>query len=85
MGKATLRLVSSISATYKRMRVYQRIERFSTDDCPKSKQLLRPITTGAGSAMNQSQFLAIILNSKRGKDHAYMVRLVLVLVLRLIG
>ena len=24
------------------------------------KQLLRPITTGANSAMNQSQFLAII-------------------------
>ena len=24
---------------------------------PKPKQLLRPITTGAGSAMNQSQFL----------------------------
>ena len=37
MGKATLRLVSSISATYKRMRVYQRIERFSTDDCRKTK------------------------------------------------
>ena len=30
---------------------------------PKSKQLLRPITTGAGSAMNQSQFLAITSNS----------------------
>ena len=30
---------------------------------PKPKQLLRPITTGAGSAMNQSQFLAIICNS----------------------
>ena len=27
---------------------------------PKPKQLLRPITTGANSAMNQSQFLAII-------------------------
>ena len=30
---------------------------------PKPKQLLRPITTGAGSAMNQSQFLAITCNS----------------------
>ena len=29
---------------------------------PKPKQLLRPITTGAGTAMNQSQFLAIICN-----------------------
>ena len=29
---------------------------------PKPKQLLRPITTGANSAMNQSQFLAIIWN-----------------------
>ena len=27
------------------------------------KQLLQPITTGAGSAMNQSQFLAITCNS----------------------
>ena len=27
---------------------------------PKPKQLLRPITTGAGSAMNQLQFVAII-------------------------
>ena len=37
----------------------------------KPKQLLRPITTGAGSATNQSQFLAITCNtvthSKRGK------------------
>ena len=30
---------------------------------PKPKQLLRPITTGAGSAMNQSQFPAITCNS----------------------
>ena len=30
---------------------------------PKPKQLLRPITTGAGGAMNQSQFLAITSNS----------------------
>ena len=40
-----------------------------TVEKPKPKQLLRPITTGANSAMNQSQFLAIICNlsSKRGK------------------
>ena len=30
---------------------------------PQPKQLLRPITTGTGSAMNQSQFLAITCNS----------------------
>ena len=30
---------------------------------PKPKQLLRPITTAADSAMNQSQFLAISCNS----------------------
>ena len=30
-----------------------------TVEKPKPKQLLRPITTGAGSTMNQSQFLAI--------------------------
>ena len=34
-----------------------------TVEKPKPKQLLRPITTGAGSAMNQSQFLAITYNS----------------------
>ena len=30
---------------------------------PKPKQLLRPITTGADSSMNQSQFPAITCNS----------------------
>ena len=30
-----------------------------TVEKPKPKQLLRPITSGAGSAMNQSQFLTI--------------------------
>ena len=33
-----------------------------TIEKPKLKQLLRPITTGANSTMNQSQFLAIICN-----------------------
>ena len=33
-----------------------------TVEKPKPKQLLRPITTRAGSAMNQSQFLAITCN-----------------------
>ena len=31
-------------------------------------QLLRPITTRAGSAMNQSQFLAIICNSLQARE-----------------
>ena len=34
-----------------------------TVERPKPKQLLRPITTGSGIAMNQSQFLAITCNS----------------------
>ena len=34
-----------------------------TVEKPKPKLSLRPITTGAGSAMNQSQFLAITCNS----------------------
>ena len=34
-----------------------------TVEKPKPKQLLRPITTRAGSAMNQSRFLAITCNS----------------------
>ena len=37
-----------------------------TVEKPKPKQLLRPITTGADSAMNQSQFLAITCNSLKG-------------------
>ena len=38
---------------------------------PKPKQLLRPITSGADSTMNQSQFLAISCNSldTREKSH----------------
>ena len=34
----------------------------------KPKQLLRPNTTGAGSAMNQSQFLAITCNSLEARE-----------------
>ena len=34
-----------------------------TVEKPKPKQLLRPITTGTNSVMNQSQFLAITCNS----------------------
>ena len=46
------------------------IERFS-NDCRKNQnqsKLLRPITTGAGSAMNQSQFLAITYNSLEARE-----------------
>ena len=35
---------------------------------PKLKQLLRPITTRADSAMNQSQFLAITCNSFEARE-----------------
>ena len=35
---------------------------------PKPKQLLRPIATGAASAMNQSQFLAITCNSLQARE-----------------
>ena len=34
-----------------------------TVEKPKPKQLLQPITTGADSSMDQSQFLAITCNS----------------------
>ena len=52
-----------------------------TVEKPKPKQLLRPITTGADSAMNQSQFLAITYNYLKARENdAYMVRLVLVLI-----
>jgi len=43
------------------------IERFP-NDCPKPKQLLRPITTGTDSSMNQSQFLAITCNSLEARE-----------------
>ena len=39
-----------------------------TVEKPKPKQLLRPITTGANSAMNQSQFLAITCNSLKERE-----------------
>ena len=39
-----------------------------TVEKPKPKQLLPSITTGAGSAMNQSQFLAIIGNSLEAQE-----------------
>ena len=39
-----------------------------TVERPKPKQLFRPITTGANSTNNQSQFLAIICNSLKGRE-----------------
>ena len=39
-----------------------------TVEKPRPKQLLRPITTGANSAMNQSQFLAITCNSLEARE-----------------
>ena len=39
-----------------------------TVEKPKPKQLLRPITTGINSAMNQSQFLAITCNSLEARE-----------------
>ena len=39
-----------------------------TVEQPKPKQLLRPITTGTDSAMNQSQFLVITCNSLEARE-----------------
>ena len=39
-----------------------------TVEKPKPKQLLRPITTVANSAMNQSKFLAIIWNLLKARE-----------------
>ena len=39
-----------------------------TVEKPKPKQSLRPITPGADSAMNQSQFLAITCNSLKARE-----------------
>ena len=41
-----------------------------TVEKPKPKQLLLPITTGAGSAMNQSQFLAITCKSLEARERS---------------
>ena len=45
-----------------------------TVEKPKPKQLLRPITIGTNSAMNQSQFLAITCNllEAREKSRVHM-------------
>ena len=51
----------------------------------KPKQLLRPITMGANSVMNQSEFLAITCYLLKAREKSRVVRLVLVLVLFLIG
>ena len=39
-----------------------------TVEKPKPKQLLRPITTGTNSSMNQSQFLVITCNSPKARE-----------------
>ena len=41
-----------------------------TVEKPKAKQLFGPITTGAGSAMNQSQFLAITCNLLKARERS---------------
>ena len=53
-----------------------------TVEKPKPKQLLRPITTGTNSAMNQSQFLAITCKSLEAREKS---RLHGAIVLLLIG
>ena len=41
-----------------------------TVEKPKPKQLLRPITTGADSTINQSQFPAITCNSFKARERS---------------
>ena len=43
-----------------------------TVEKPKPKQLLRPITTGADSAMNQSQFLIITCISLEAREKSHV-------------
>jgi len=43
-----------------------------TVEKPKPKQLLRPITTGTNSAINQSQFLAITCNSLEAREKSHL-------------
>ena len=41
-----------------------------TVEKPKPKRLLRPIKTGANSAMNQSQYLATTCNSLKAREES---------------
>ena len=41
-----------------------------TIEKPKPKQLLRPITTGANSAINQSQYVAATCNSLKTREES---------------
>ena len=43
-----------------------------TVEKPKPKQLLRPITTGADNAMNQSQFIAVTCNSLKAREKSHV-------------
>ena len=43
-----------------------------TVEKPKPKQLLRPITTGTNSSMNQSQFLAITCNLPKAGEKSHV-------------
>ena len=43
-----------------------------TVEKPKPKQLLRPITTGADSATNQSQFLEITCNTLKAREKSHV-------------
>ena len=43
-----------------------------TVEKPKQKQLLRPITTGTNSAMNQLQFPAITCNSPEAREKSHV-------------
>ena len=51
------------------MKLQTRIERLTVEK-PNPKQLLRRITTGAGSAMNQSPFLEITCNSLEARERS---------------
>ena len=55
-----------------------------TVEKPKPKQLLRPITTGADSTTNQSQFLEITCNTLKAREKS-RVHGAIALVLLLIG
>ena len=60
---------SRVLVVAKKYEKEETLERFSMAvEKPKPKQLPRPITTGANSAMNQSQFLAITCNSLKARE-----------------
>ena len=59
---------TNVTSIYTKCNFDRAVFKWIAVEKPKPKQLLRLITTGANSAMNQSQFLAIIWNFFKARE-----------------